>query len=42
MTLVTLDEIEAARQRIRGSCVRIPLVVLGGSHPEPPVWLKPG
>jgi threonine dehydratase len=41
MTLVTLDEIEAARQRIRHSCVRTPLVVLGGPRPEPSVWLKP-
>jgi threonine dehydratase len=41
MTLVTLAEIEAARERIRGLCVRTPLVLLDGSRPDRGIWLKP-
>jgi len=37
---VTLDEIYAARERIRNSIVRTPLVRLRLDHPAPEVWLK--
>jgi threonine dehydratase len=41
MQLVTIDDIRAAAERIRGSVVRTPLVPAPWGDPERPLWLKP-
>ncbi|MDT5177790.1 MAG: threo-3-hydroxy-L-aspartate ammonia-lyase [Mycobacterium sp.] len=41
MQLVTIDDIRAAGERIRGSVVRTPLVPAPWGDPERPLWLKP-
>ena len=41
MRLVTIDDIRAAADRIRGSVVRTPLVPAPWGDPERPLWLKP-
>jgi threonine dehydratase len=41
MQMVTIDDIRAAADRIRGSVVRTPLVPAPWGDPERPLWLKP-
>ncbi|MEW5809934.1 MAG: threonine/serine dehydratase [Actinomycetota bacterium] len=41
MQLVTIDDIRAAAQRIRGHIVRTPLVPAPWGDPERPLWVKP-
>ncbi|CAN5313830.1 threonine/serine dehydratase [soil metagenome] len=41
MQLVTIDDIRAAAQRIRGSVVRTPLVPAPWADPDRPLWIKP-
>jgi len=41
MQLVTLDDIRAAADRIRGSVLRTPLIPAPWGDPERPLWLKP-
>lgn len=41
MELITLDDIRAAAERIRGSVVRTPLVPAPWGDPTRPLWLKP-
>ncbi len=41
MQLVTIDDIRAAAERIRGAVVRTPLVPAPWGDPERPLWLKP-
>ena len=41
MQLVTLDDIRAAADRIRGSVLRTPLVPAPWGDPDRPLWLKP-
>jgi threonine dehydratase len=41
MELVTIDDIRAAADRIRGSVVRTPLVPAPWGDPDRPLWLKP-
>jgi threonine dehydratase len=41
MRLVTIDDIRAAAERIRGSVVRTPLIPAPWGDPERPLWLKP-
>jgi threonine dehydratase len=41
MQLVTIDDIRAAAERIRGSVLRTPLVPARWGDPDRPVWLKP-
>lgn len=41
MQLVTIDDIRAAADRIRGSVVRTPLVPAPWGDPDRPLWLKP-
>lgn len=41
MRLVTLDDIRAAAERIRGSVVRTPLIPAPWGDPDRPLWLKP-
>src|ERR1700712_4448468 len=41
MQLVTIDDVRAAAERIRGSVVRTPLVPAPWGDPDRPLWLKP-
>lgn len=41
MQLVTVDDIRAAADRIRGSVLRTPLIPAPWGDPERPLWLKP-
>lgn len=41
MQLVTIDDIRAAAERIRGSVVRTPLIPAPWGDPDRPLWLKP-
>lgn len=41
MHMVTIDDIRAAAERIRGSVVRTPLVPAPWGDPDRPLWLKP-
>lgn len=41
MQLVTIDDIRAAADRIRGSVLRTPLVPAPWGDPDRPLWLKP-
>jgi len=41
MQLVTVDDIRAAADRIRGSVLRTPLVPAPWGDPDRPLWLKP-
>ena len=41
MQMVTIDDIRAAAERIRGSVVRTPLVPAPWGDPDRPLWLKP-
>jgi threonine dehydratase len=41
MQMVTIDDIRAAGERIRGSVVRTPLVPAPWGDPDRPLWLKP-
>jgi threonine dehydratase len=41
MQLVTIDDIRAAADRIRGSVVRTPLIPAPWGDPDRPLWLKP-
>jgi threonine dehydratase len=41
MQLVTIDDIRAAADRIRGSIVRTPLIPAPWGDPDRPLWLKP-
>jgi threonine dehydratase len=41
MHLVTIDDIRAAADRIRGSVVRTPLLPAPWGDPERPLWIKP-
>ena len=40
-TLVTVEDIRAAAQRLRGAIVRTPLVPAPWGDPERPLWIKP-
>jgi threo-3-hydroxy-L-aspartate ammonia-lyase len=39
--LVSLDDVRAAAERIRGRVVRTPLLPARWGHPDRPLWLKP-
>jgi len=41
MHVVTVDDIRAAAERIRGSVVRTPLIPAPWGDPDRPLWLKP-
>jgi threonine dehydratase len=41
MRLVTIDDIRAAAERIRGDIVRTPLLPAAWGDPQRPLWLKP-
>ncbi len=41
MDLISLDDVRAAADRIRGSVVRTPLVPAPWADPERPLWIKP-
>lgn len=41
MQFVTIDDIRAAAERIRGAVVRTPLVPAPWADPERPLWIKP-
>ena len=41
MRLVTIEDIRAAADRIRGSVIRTPLIPAPWGDPERPLWLKP-
>lgn len=41
MQLVTVDDVRAAADRIRGSVLRTPLIPAPWGDPERPLWLKP-
>src|SRR4051812_32322094 len=41
MQLVTIDDIRAAADRVRGSVVRTPLLAAAWGDPERPLWIKP-
>jgi threonine dehydratase len=41
MHLITIDDVRAAAERIRGSVVRTPLVPAPWGDPDRPLWLKP-
>ncbi len=41
MQLVTIDDIRAAADRIRGSVVRTPLLPVPWGDPDRPLWIKP-
>ena len=41
MQLITIDDIRAAADRIRGSVVRTPLIPAPWGDPDRPLWLKP-
>lgn len=40
-TLVTVDEIRAAADRLRGSILRTPLIPADWADPDRPLWIKP-
>ena len=40
-TLVTVDDVRAAADRLRGSIMRTPLIPAPWADPQRPLWIKP-